>query len=159
MYRHSLARISRSRSQPHCFTGLAVLRFPVGVTRCIYLGHVRASVDVNGLAGDPLRLGARQERHDTGNVVWEPRASQRAPRRSRRVDFLHAHLVSPRDVMPGIFRVHVRLDASRRDAVDRDAPTAEVVGQALGHAEDRRLGCRVECMVWYPLLSYVSLCM
>lgn len=60
---------------------------------------------MNSLTGNPLSLRGRQERYNTGNIIWEARTSQRTPLRNRRINFFRAHLVGPRKVMLSILSI------------------------------------------------------
>lgn len=51
------------------------------------------------------------------------------------------------DILPRHLREHVALDPARRNRIHRDAPVAEILGEALGDAVDRRLAARVERVV------------
>mmetsp|Transcript_3477 Transcript_3477/g.6182 ORF Transcript_3477/g.6182 Transcript_3477/m.6182 type:complete len:350 (-) Transcript_3477:403-1452(-) len=93
--------------------------------------HRHPTIHMHRGAGQVARFRARQEKGRGGDLVGRPHAPG---------GNLHQNLLF---LVIGQLVRHRRFDEARRDAIDRDAPARDFVGQGFRHAHHARLGGRV----------------
>jgi hypothetical protein len=96
--------------------------------RIVDLLHTRGTIDTDNLAIDPVTILGCQEADNTGNVEGLANTAARRPGSRVLVDLVVGEGCTFRNVLSADSVVHVGLDATRCDAVNRDFLLTSICG-------------------------------